>query len=188
MYNVVQNYSMYRKEMVISMSFETKRSLEIEYEEASRQVKEAFDRWNANRTVENETLLEDAKTYCHQVAYELQKWKMHETLVEKGYEFDSDDEDMVIEFASAWSWDVCEVAEKMESNDLRCITFDQYVEEYVVDDYNCRAGSEGVEIFREFQRWMSTDDFKEFIRNHYTDGEEGVVECFEDDYIIIMNM
>lgn len=170
------------------MSFESKRSLEIELEEASRQVKVAFDRWNDNRTVENERLLADAKEYCGQVAYELQKWRMHDELVDNGYEFDSDDEDIVIEFASAWSWDVCKVAEKMKNNDLRCITFDEYVEEYVIDSYACRAGKEGVEILREFQRWMPTDDFKEFIRDHYTNDEEGIVENFEDDYIIIMNL
>ena len=169
------------------MGFDTKRSLEIELEEASRQVKEAFDRWNANRTVTNETLLEDAKTYCHQVAYELQKLDMHDKLIENGYEFDSDDEDIVIEYTSAWSADLLEVAEAMENKDLRCISFDEYVEEYVVDDYACRAGAQGVEILREFQRWLPTDDFKEFVRNHYTDGEEYVVENFDDDYIIIMS-
>ena len=170
------------------MGFYTKRSLEIELEEASRQVKEAFDRWNENRTVENEKLLDDAKEYCHQVAYEVQRCKMHEELVENGYEFDSDDEDIVIEYTSMWSANLLEVAEAMENKDLRCITFDQYVEEYVVDDYACRAGEQGVEILREFQRWLSTDDFKEFVRNHYTDGDEGIVENFDDDYIIIMNL
>ena len=170
------------------MSYESKRSLEIELEEASRQVKVAFDRWDANRTVENEVALNDAKEYCHQVAYELQKWKMHDELVENGYEFDANDEDIVIEFASDWSWDVCEVAKEMKNGNLRCISFEQYVEEYVVDDYACRAGEQGVEIFREFQRWLPDDDFKEFIRNHYTDGEEGIVENFDDDYIIIMSM
>jgi len=169
------------------MGFDTKRSLEIEYEEASRQANEAFDRWNAHRTVENETLLEDAKTYCHQVAYELQKWKMHEELVENGYEFDSDDEDIVIEYTSMWSADLLEVAEAMENKDLRCISFDEYVETYVVDDYACRAGEQGVEILREFQKFLSTDNFKEFVRSYYTDGEEYVVENFDDDYIIIMN-
>ena len=78
------------------MSYESKRSLEIELEEASRQVNVAFDRWNANRTVENEVALNDAKEYCHQVAYELQKWKMHDKLVENGYEFDENDEEIVI--------------------------------------------------------------------------------------------
>lgn len=170
------------------MGFDTKRSLEIELEEASRQVKEAFDRWNGNRTVENEKLLDDAKEYCHQVAYEVQRCKMHEELIENGYEFDSDDEDIVIEYTSMWSADLLEVAQAMENKDLRCISFDQYVEEYVVDDYACRAGKQGVEILREFQRWLSTDDFKEFIRNHYTDGEEGIVENFDDDYIIIMSL
>lgn len=168
------------------MGFDTKRSLEIELEEASRQVKEAFDRWNGNRTVENEKLLDDAKEYCHQVAYEVQRCKMHEELVENGYEFDSDDEDIVIEYTSMWSADLLEVAQAMENKDLRCISFEQYVEEYVVDDYACRAGEQGVEILREFQRWMPTDDFKEFVRDHYTADAEGIVENFEDDYIIIM--
>lgn len=167
------------------MGFDTKRSLEIELEEASKCVNVAFDRWNSNRTVENERLLEDAKEYCHQVAYELQKFKMHEELVANGYEFDSDDEDIVIEYTSDWSADLLEVAEAMESGNLRCISFEQYVEEYVVDDYACRAGKEGVEILREFQRWMPTDDFKQFIKDHYTDGLEGVCENFDDDYIII---
>ena len=42
-------------------------------------------------------------------------------------------------------------------------------------------------MLMEFQRWLSTDDFKDFVRDHFTDGEENIVECFEDDYIIIMN-
>lgn len=170
------------------MGFNTKRSLEIELEEARRQVNEAFNRWNRNRTVENEKLLDDAKEYCGQVAYEVQRSKMHEELVENGYEFDSNDEDIVIEYTSMWSADLLEVAQAMENKDLRCISFEQYVEEYVVDDYACRAGEQGVEILREFQRWLSIDDFKEFVRNHYTDGEEGIVENFDDDYIIIMSL
>ena len=169
------------------MSFDTKRSLEIELEEARRQVNEAFNRWNGDRTVTNEKLLDDAKEYCGQVAYELQRCKMHEELIANGYEFDSDDEDIVIEYTSAWSADLLEVAEAMENKDLRCISFEEYVETYVVDDYACRAGEQGVEILREFQRWLPTDDFKEFVRNHYTDGDEGIVENFDDDYIIIMS-
>jgi len=169
------------------MGFETKRSLEIKYEEASRQVKKAFDRWDANRTVENETLLEEAKTYCHKAAYELQKWKMHETLVENGYEFNEDEEDIVIEYTSAWSADLLDIAEAMKNGNIRRISFEQYVEEYVVDNYACRAGVEGVEILREFQRWLPTDQFKEFVRDHYTNDEENIVENFEDDYIIIFN-
>lgn len=172
----------YRVKLIMSDEY----IINAESEEASRQVKEAFDRWNANRTVENETLLEDSRTYCHQVAYELQKWRMHEELVENGYEFDSNDEDIVIEYTSAWSANLLEVAQAMENGDIRCISFEQYVEEYVVDDYACRAGKEGVEILREFQRWMPTDDFKEFVRDHYTNDEEGIVENFDDDYIIIM--
>lgn len=169
------------------MSFESRRSLEIELEEARRQSSEAFDRWNANRTVENERLLDNAKEYCGQVAYELQKWKMHDELIANGYKFDSDDEDIVIEYTSMWSANLLEVAEAMKNGDLRCISFEEYVEEYVVDDYGCRAGREGVEILREFQRWLPIDDFKQFVRDHYTYDEEGIVENFKDDYIIIMN-
>ena len=169
------------------MGYGSKRSLEIELEEASKQVKIAFDRWNADRTVENEAKLEDAKKYCHQVAYELQKWKMHEELVANGYEFDSDDEDIVIEYTSAWSADLLEIAEAMKNKDIRCISFEEYVEQYVVEDYGCRAGEEGVEILREFQRWLSADQFKEFVKDHYTADEENIVENFEDDYIIILD-
>lgn len=167
------------------MGFESKKSLEIEFEEMKKQVDVAFEKWNVNRTKENERVLEDLKEYIGQLAYEIQRWNMHEKLVDNGYEFDSDDEDIVIEYASAWSVDLLEVAEDMENGQLRRISFEEYVEEVVVDDYACRAGSEGVEILREFQRWLSTDDFKDFVRNHFTDGEEYIVECFEDDYIIL---
>lgn len=168
------------------MGFESKRSIEIELEEASKKVKEAFDRWNAQRTVENERLLDEAKDYCHQVAYELQKCKLHEELEANGYCFDEDEEEIVIEMTSQWSMDVLEVAEHMKKGNLRRISFEEYVESYVVEDYMCRAGEQGVEIFREFQRWMPTDDFKQFVRDHYTDDEEGVCENFEEDYIIIL--
>lgn len=169
------------------MGFDSKRSIEIELGEASNQVKVAFDRWNEHRTVENERLLEEAKEYCHQVAYELQKFKLHEELVENGYEFDSDEEEMVIEYASAWSSDLIEIAEAMKSGSVRRLSFEDYVEQYVVEDYVCRAGKEGVEILREFQRWLPLDDFKQFVIDHYTSDLERVVENFADDYIIILD-
>ena len=130
--------------------------------------------------------MKDQQDYVGQIAYEIQKWKMHEALEEEGYYLNEDDEDMVIEYASAWSIDVTDVALEFEFGNLRKISFDDYVEEYVVEDYACRAGEEGVEILREFQRWLPTDDFKEFVRDHFTDGAEDIVENFEDDYIIIM--
>ena len=167
------------------MAFETIKSLELE--EASKQVNIAFERWNGNRTVENERLLNEAKEYCGRVAYEVQRCKMHEELVDNGYEFDFDDEEIVIEYVSAWSADLLEIAEALENKDIRKISFDEYVEQYVVEAYGCRAGEQGVEILREFQRWLPTDQFKEFVRDHYTNDEENIVENFEDDYIIILD-
>jgi len=169
------------------MGFDTKRSLEIEMESARALLEQYRIAWDNNRTVENERLLDEQREYVGQIAYEIQKWNMHDKLVENGYEFDVYDEDIVIEYTSAWSADLLEVAEAMVNKDLRCISFEEYVETYVVDDYACRAGEQGVEILREFQRFLSTDNFKEFIRSYYTDGEEYVVENFDDDYIIIMN-
>ena len=169
------------------MSFETKRSLEIEMESARALLEQYRVAWDNNKTVANEKLLDEQRKYVGQIAYEIQRWNMHEKLIENGYEFDNDDEDIVIEYTSAWSTDLLEVAEAMGNKDLRCISFDEYVETYVVDDYVCRAGEQGVEILREFQRWLSIDDFKEFVRDHYTNDEENIVENFDDDYIIIMN-
>ena len=169
------------------MGFETKKSLEIEMENAIELLNKYRKAWDENRTVENERLLEEQQKYVGDIAYEIQKWNMHDELIANGYEFDSDDEDIVIEYTSMWSADLLEVAQAMENKDLRCISFEQYVEEYVVDDYACRAGAQGVEILREFQRWLPTDQFKEFVRDHYTDDEEGIVENFDDDYIIIMS-
>lgn len=169
------------------MGFDTKRSLEIEFESARELLKQYEAAWNEHRTVTNERLMEDQQKYVGQIAYEIQKWNMHDKLVENGYEFDAEDEDIVIEYTSMWSADLLEVAEAMVNKDLRCISFEDYVEQYVVEDYACRAGEQGVEILREFQRWLPTDQFKEFVRDHYTDGEEGIVENFDDDYIIIMH-
>ena len=147
------------------MGFDTKRSLEIEMESARALLEQYRTAWDKNRTVENERLLEEQREYVGNIAYEIQKCNMHDELVKNGYVFDSDDEDIVIEYASAWSQDVCEVAEEMENGNLRSISFEEYVEQYVVEDYLCRAGREGVEILREFQRWLPTDTFKEFVRD-----------------------
>lgn len=168
------------------MSFDSLRSLEIEFESANQLLQKYKKAWDENRTVENEWSMKDQQDYVGQIAYEIQRLKMHKALEEEGYYLNASDEDMVIEYASAWSIDVTDVAWEFEHGNLRQISFDEYVEEYVVDDYASRAGKEGVEILREFQRWLSTDDFKEFVRNHYTDGEEDIVENFDDDYIIIM--
>lgn len=165
------------------MSFDSLRSLEIEFETANQLLQKYKRKWDENRTVENEYLMKEQQDYVGQIAYEIQKEKMHDILVRDGFHFDADEEDMVIEYASQWSENITDVAFEMEKGNLRRISFDEYVEEYVVSCYEGCC----LEVFREFQRWLPTDDFKEFVRNHYTDGEEGIVENFDDDYIIIMN-
>lgn len=168
------------------MGFDSKRSIEIEMESAKKLLKSYENAWNTERTAEKKRLMDEQRKYVGQIAYEIQKQNLHDELVEKGYIFDVGQEEMVIEYASMWSMDVLEIAEEMQAGNLKKKSFDDYVEEYVVESYLGRAGKEGLEIFREFQRWMPTNEFKDFIRNHFTDGEEYMVENFNDDYVILL--
>lgn len=168
------------------MGFDSKRNIEIEMESAKKLLKSYENAWNTERTAEKKRIMDEQQEYVGQIAYEIQKQNLHDELVENGYIFDVGQEEMVIEYASMWSMDVLEIAEEMQAGNLKKKSFDDYVEEYVVESYLGRAGKEGLEIFREFQRWMPTNEFKDFIRNHFTDGEEYMVENFNDDYVILL--